>query len=188
MKQNRTLLITFIVLIVTGALYRLVPYPTRPYGFAPQIAMAIFGGAILQDKKWGFALPLFSMLLSDLLFEGLTRAGVTNMPGFYEGQWLNYLLLAGVTFIGIGMKRITVTNILVASLCAPVLFFLLSNSALWAMHGGYQRPITGAGYFQALIDGVPFFKGSLAGTLSFSALLFGGYALVTRANQKLATA
>src|SRR6188508_2436588 len=112
MKQNK-ILIAFALLILTGALYRIIP--GRPFGFAPQIAMALFGGAIISDKKWAFALPLFSMLISDALFEVLYRSGLSTMAGFYEGQGVNYLLLAGITFIGIGMRRINITNIAVSS-------------------------------------------------------------------------
>lgn len=185
MKQNKTILITFILLIITGALYRLID--NRPLGFAPQIAMAIFGGAVIRDKKWAFAVPLFSMLLSDLLFEVLNRMGIVhNMPGFYEGQWLNYLLLAGITFIGISMKRINVVNVAVASLTAPVIYFLLSNFFVWASGGGYARPFTAEGLYQCMVDGLPFFKGSLYATVAFSAALFGIHAIINRVSENKA--
>ena len=179
MKQNRTIIFAFILLIVAGAMYRIVP--NRPWGFAPQLAMAIFGGAVIKDKKWGFAVPLFSMLLSDLLFEGLNRTGVThNMPGFYAGQWLNYLLLSSAAFIGMMMRRINIATIAAASVAAPVLFFVFSNFFTWAAGGGYARPFTAAGLMQCMNDGLPFFPGSLAATVAFSAVFFGVYFLVQR--------
>src|SRR5687768_3139763 len=110
MKQNKLLLV-FALLIITGALCRIFPLsPFGLYGFAPQLAMAIFGGAVLSNKKWAFALPLFSMLLSDALLEVLYRSGYTNTAGFYEGQGINYLLLAGITCIGIAMRRINILS------------------------------------------------------------------------------
>lgn len=172
MKQNK-LLIAFALLIVTGALYRIIP--GRPMGFAPQIAMALFGGAVLSDKKWAFALPLFSLILSDALYEGLYRAGLTDIPGFYEGQWINYLLLAGLSFIGIGMKRINLVNITVATIAAPVLFFLTSNLATWLGHGGYKLPMTGEGLYQTYVYGLPFLYPSIAATIIFSGILFGAW-------------
>jgi hypothetical protein len=178
MKPNRILITAFILLVFTGALYRLVP--DRPLGFAPQFAMAIFGGALIKDRKWAIALPVFSMFLSDALFELLTRAGVVSMPGFYEGQWINYLLIAGVTFIGMAIRKVNVRQIALASVAAPVAYFLLSNGALWLGGGGYARPKTAAGLMQCYADALPFFKGSLAATLCFSALLFGAYLLVQR--------
>ena len=178
MKRNK-ILIAFALLIITGALYRIIP--GRPFGFAPQIAMALFGGAILSDKKWAFALPLFSMFLSDALYEMLYRSGLTTMAGFYEGQGVNYLLLAGITFIGIGMRRVNVTNVAVGSIAAPVLFFLTSNFATWLGHGGYNLPMTGEGLFQTYVFGLPFFYMSLVSTMLFSGALFGAwYALKSK--------
>ena len=178
MNQKQQTLVAFILLVVVAALYRVVP--GRPFGFDPMIAIAIFGGAVIANKKWAFALPLAAMLLSDALFEGLTRAGVVNMPGLYDGQWMNYLLLGGITFFGIFMKHINLRNVAGAAIAAPLVYFFLSNTGTWAFHGGWARPITFAGWMQALADGLPFLKWSLAGSLLFSGLFFGSWALIMR--------
>ena len=172
MKQNK-LLIVFALLIITGALYRIIP--GRPMGFAPQIAMALFGGAVLKDKKWAFALPLFSLFLSDALYEALYRSGLTTMAGFYEGQGINYLRLAGVTFVGIAMRRVNPVTIAAGSVAGPVLFFLTSNLATWLGHGGYNLPMTADGLLQTYVLGLPFFYMSLVSTFVFSGLLFGAW-------------
>lgn len=169
------------MLVLTAALYRIVP--GRPFGFEPMIAMAIFGGAVISSKRLAFALPLAAMLLSDALYEGLTHANILNMPGFYEGQWLNYLLLAGISFFGIAMKRINVQNVALAAISAPLVYFVLSNTGTWIFGGGYARPITFAGWMQAMADGLPFLKWSVLGSLAFSAVLFGAWsALRFRSN------
>ena len=129
MKSNKNLLITFIVLVIVASLYRVIP---RPVNFAPHIAMALFGGAVISDKKWTFALPIFSMFLSDLLYQVLFNYGISSTPGFYEGQWQNYLLFAGITIIGFLIKKITVFNVLAASIAAPTVFFIFSNFVVWA--------------------------------------------------------
>ena len=183
MKQNKTIIFAFIFLIIAGAVYRIIP--GRMPGFFPQLAMAIFGGAVIRDKKWAFAVPLFSMILSDAIFEALNRSGIVhNMPGFYPGQWINYILLSSAAFIGMMMRRITITNIAVSALAAPVLYFLLSNFATWAAHAGYARPLTGEGLFQCYLDGIPFFPGSVLGTVTFSAVLFGAYFLYRKASEQ----
>ncbi len=171
-KTNKTLLV-FSLLVLTAALYRVVP--GRPFGFEPMIAMAIFGGAVVADKKWAFAIPLAAMLLSDALYEGLTRMHVVNMPGFYKGQWMNYLLIAGITFFGIRMKHINVKNVGIAAITAPLLFFFFSNTGVWIFGGGYQRPITFSGWMQTLADGLPFLKWSVLSSVAFSATLFGAW-------------
>jgi hypothetical protein len=189
MKSNKSLVITLVVLIVIAALYRIVP--GRPWGFAPQIAMALFGGAVIKDKKWAFALPIFSMFLSDLLFQGLYSAGITSIYGFYDGQLLNYGLFALMVVIGFGIRKINLVNVLAASLIAPTVFFLLSNFVTWSgMAGGLRglnRPLSFEGLLMAYGDGLPFYKGALLATVFFSTLLFGGYYLLTK-NQPAAKA
>jgi ABC-type microcin C transport system permease subunit YejB len=69
MKLNRSFVWAFVLLVLVAALYRLMP--NRPLGFAPQIAMALFGGAMIKDRKWAISLPLLSMLISDILFQVL---------------------------------------------------------------------------------------------------------------------
>lgn len=185
MKLNRSILISLVLLIVTAALYRLIP--SRPYGFAPHIAMALFGGAILKDKKWAFALPIFSMFLSDLLFEALYRNGLSSYAGFYSGQITNYLLFAGLTLIGFAIRKVNVVNVLAGSLAAPTVYFLVSNFLVWGFGGGLGRPKTFAGLLQCYGDAVPFYTGSLAATLVFSTVLFGGYYWLT-SQRKLSAA
>jgi hypothetical protein len=61
MKIDKKLIVSFILLILIASLYRIMP--GRPYGFAPQIAMAIFGGAIIKNKKFAFLLPILAMFV-----------------------------------------------------------------------------------------------------------------------------
>lgn len=186
MKNNRSLLITLVLLIVVAALYRLIP--NRPWGFAPQIAMALFGGAVIKDRKWAFALPIFSMFVSDCIFEVLYRSGHSSFQGFYEGQFTNYVLFAGMTLIGFLIKKVNILQVGIASLAAPLVFFLLSNFLVWVEGAGLQRPKTFGGLMMTFNDGLPFLTGSILSTVLFSALLFGVYALVKSQPAELRTA
>ncbi|MEO8860145.1 MAG: DUF6580 family putative transport protein [Ginsengibacter sp.] len=183
MKSTKQIATSFILLIIIASLYRIMP--GRPYGFAPQIAMAIFGGAVIKDKKYAFLLPLLSMFISDALFEILYRNGVGNLPGFYEGQITNYILFGLMTFFGFFVKNFNVGRIAIASLAAPTVYFLLSNSLIWlsqSPYAGLARPKTFNGLFLCLSDGLPFYPWSVVATVVFSALLFGSYFLITRPN------
>ncbi|GAO42970.1 DUF6580 family putative transport protein [Flavihumibacter petaseus] len=173
MKNTRSILFAFLLLVVAAAIYRIIP--NRPLGFAPHIAMALFGGAVIKDRKWAFALPVFSMFLSDCIFELLFRAGWSDLPGFYDGQTTNYILFALITFVGFAINRITIPRVLAGSLVAPLVYFVLSNTAVWMGGAGFQRPKTFDGWLLALGDGVPFLRGSIAATVVFSVLLFGAY-------------
>ncbi|MFY8166450.1 MAG: DUF6580 family putative transport protein, partial [Sediminibacterium sp.] len=63
MKLNKQIILALVIMIVTSALFRLMP--GRPYGFAPQIAIALFGGSLFASKKqYAFLLPILSMFIS----------------------------------------------------------------------------------------------------------------------------
>ena len=188
MKSNKNLIITFIVLVIIASLYRVIP---RPVNFAPHIAMALFAGAVISDKKWAFALPIFSMFLSDLLYQVLFNYGISGIRGFYEGQWQNYLLFAGITLIGFLIKKITVLNVLAAAIVAPTVFFIFSNFVVWAGWQGTRglgRPKTFNGLLMCYNDAIPFYGNSVMACILFSAILFGGYVLLRRKQESAAVA
>jgi hypothetical protein len=181
MKSSKSIVWSFLLLVIIAALYRIIP--GRPFGFAPQWAMAVFAGAVIKDKKWAFIIPVLSMFISDLLYQVLYIGGLTNMQGFYEGQWQNYLLFALLVFVGFAIKKINILQITVASLAAPTLYFLISNFLVWASNGatrGLDRPKTFNGLMLCYADGIPFYGMSILATLVFSAILFGSYLFVRK--------
>jgi hypothetical protein len=189
MKITRQILGSFLLLIIIASLYRIMP--GRPYGFAPQIAMAIFGGAIIKDKKLAFILPLLSMFVSDALYQLLYINGVGNIPGFYDGQLVNYILFAALTVFGFFIKNFNVKRIAIASLSAPTAYFLVSNFLVWISASplaGLQRPKTFSGLIMCYGDGLPFYPWSIAATFVFSAILFGSYYFMTRPSEKMVVA
>ena len=103
MKVSKYTLLSFLMLIVVAAAYRAIP--GRPWGFAPQFAMAIFGGAVIKDKKLAFLLPLLSLLISDVFYELLYINGIFEIKGFYSGMWINYLLFGSLTIVGFFIKN-----------------------------------------------------------------------------------
>jgi hypothetical protein len=186
MKITKQLAISFILLIVIASLYRIMP--GRPYGFAPQIAMAIFGGAIFKDKKFAFLLPLLAMFVSDCLYQILYMNGVGSIYGFYDGQVLNYILFGGLTIFGFFIKNLNVKKIALASIAAPTAYFLASNFFVWSSSSpsaGLSRPKTFAGLMMCYGDGLPFYPWSVASTFVFCAILFGSYYLMTKKSTTL---
>jgi len=178
MKQNRSTYIVFGLLILVASLYRI--WDGRPWGFAPQIAMALFAGAMIKNKKLAFILPIASMFLSDALYEVLYINGLSPIYGFYQGQIVNYILFASLTFFGFWIRRINWFKIAAASIMAPTAYFIVSNFAVWLGGGGWFRPKTFSGLIMTYTDGLPFYRGSVEGTIVFSVLLFGGYYIISR--------
>ena len=178
MKVNKSIIWPLILMVILASVYRALP--GRPFGFAPQWAIAIFAGAIVNNRFMALLLPLVSMFLSDLLYHMLFINSLGSVPGFYEGQWVNYILFTGVTILGFFMRKITIRNIAWFSFIGPTAFFIVSNFLVWAGHGGWGRPTTVNGLLLSYADGLPFYGWSLVSTLLFSLILFGSWYFVVR--------
>jgi len=179
MKLSRNIVFSFVLLIIIASLYRVMP--GRPGGFAPQIAMALFAGSVIKDRKYAFALPLLSMFISDMINHIMYLTGGGIFPGFYEGQITNYILFGVLTVVGFFVKEKNLISIAVGSLVAPTIYFITSNFLVWTSNAGLARPNTWAGLMQCYADGVPFYRTSIMATLFFSGVLFGSYFLLTKA-------
>jgi hypothetical protein len=183
MKITRDTIVAIIILLVAAALYRV--WDGRPFGFTPHIAMAIFGGAVIRNKWLAFFMPLVAMLVSDCIYQLLYLNGATPIAGFYEGQWVNYLLFAGLTLFGFLMRKINLVNVLGFSVSGSLLFFLFSNFTVWLGGGGLARPKTWEGLMQCYGDGLAFYRdyglfngfyGNIfIGDLFFMLLFFGAF-------------
>ncbi len=137
-----------------------------PFNFSPVAAIALFGGAMLGNRVAAFAAPLGIMLLSDLFL------------GFHDTMWAVYLSL--VLVVGIGQvlrSRPGMLNAMVGAVAGSVLFFLITNAAVWVNGGLYTPGI--AGLFESYAAGLPFFRNSLMGDLFFTVALFGTYELAS---------
>jgi len=156
-------IIVFIILIILGAVFRLLPHP---WNFTPIAAIALFSGVYLGEK-YAFFTPVLAMLFSDVFL------------GFYE--WKLMLAVYGslvlVGFIGLLIKKHkNMKTILAGSLFASVLFFLITNFAVWQFTAWY--PKTFSGMVQCYILALPFFRNTLLGDLFYTGILFGVYEFI----------
>jgi len=163
--NSKTITPKFIIItgmIFIAAFVRLIPHPPN---FAPIAAMALFGGAYFTKRWVAFLIPLVAMFITDLIL------------GFHSTMWAVYLSF--VLIVGIGMlmiKQKKVSNIFLASVSASVLFFVITNFAVWAFGIYYPKGLSGlaASYTAA----IPFFHYTLLGDLFFVTLMFGSFELV----------
>lgn len=188
MKLNRSTIIAFVIILVAASLYRIIP--SRPAGFAPQLAMALLGGAMIRDRKWSMILPVLSLFISDLIYHALYVTGVSPILGFYEGQWAIYLVFVLLTLFGSLMKRANTLNIAAFSIAGSVIFFLVSNFITWMLGFGFARPQTFEGLMLCYGDALAFFRQGgiipgfdanfILGDLIWTFVLFGAYFLFSR--------
>jgi len=180
MKLNKSNLLVLFILILACALYRV--WDSRPMGFAPQIAMALFAGSISKDKRFAFLFPVLSLFISDLLYQFLYSQGLSTIKGFYSGQWQNYLLIASITIIGFFINKNKIGQIFIGSLAGAVYFFLISNFMVW-IGGGWDinnqpYPRSFSGLMLCFSEALPFFKWSVLSTLLFNGVFFGSFYLL----------
>lgn len=173
-QQNLSILIAS-VLILLAAISRVALYP---HNFSPMIGMAIFGGAVIKDKRLAFALPLLSMFVSDIMFEVFNVA-----QGFWGwGQLIGYAIFGLITVIAFNLKKVNVVNVVGYSLISSVIFFLLSNLAFFIIDNPvyltYSQDFNG--FIMCYIKALPFFKTSVIADMVYSGLLFGVYYQVTK--------
>ncbi len=149
-------------IIIFAALMRLVPhYPN----FTPVAALALYGGAHLGKRWLAFVIPLAAMFLSDLFL------------GFHNFMIPVYVSFLLVVLLGTLLRNnIKIATVAGGAIAGSILFFLITNFAVWA--GSPFYPQTFAGLMQSYTMAIPFFHSSLLGDLFFSGVFFGGFYLV----------
>ena len=178
-QQKISSIIIAVLLILIAAISRVVMYP---HNFSPIVGMAVFSGAIIKDKRLAFALPLFSMFLSDVMFEVFHIA-----PGFWGwGQLVGYGIFALITIIAFSLKKISILNVAAYSILSSVIFFVLSNSSVFVFDNSVYHiyPQSFTGYIDCLYAGLPFFKTGLLADQVYSGVLFGAYYLLQQTSTK----
>ena len=158
MKLNNTFnnLCLFLGCVGIVLLFRIIPHPPN---FTPVIAMS-------------FYLPLFFGLWS-LPFIILAFAITDYFIGFHSLMWAVYLSFSVTVVIGFLMKKANGKLIFLNSIFSAVLFFIITNFAVWALGSFYSKDFTGL--LTCFSMGIPFLKNTLLSAVIFSSILFGGY-------------
>jgi hypothetical protein len=150
-------------LVVFAALMRLLPHQ---WNFTPVFAAGLFASAYFGFRA-GLVVPVAAMLLADLFL------------GFYRTPILiavyGSLLLAASLgwFVRKYGSRCTIAA---ASIVGSVLFYLVTNAAVWYWGSMYSK--TFSGLLLSYEMGLPFFRNALLGDLFYSAVFFGTAELV----------
>jgi hypothetical protein len=159
-KKNFILIASIIILAAASRLMK------HPPNVTPVAAMALFGGWYFT-KKYFVVIPLLAMLVSDAFI------------GFYDWR------LTAVVYVGIALtffigwflkKQANWRKVIAGTLLGSIIFFMITNFAVWALYQWY--PHTWAGLINCFTLALPFFKNSLVGDLFYSVMLFGVYELV----------
>lgn len=153
-----------LAVVVAASLLRLLPHPPN---FSPIGAMALFGGAFLAHPVGALLLPVGTLFLTDLAL------------GFHDHVAAVYLSVMLVSILGLGLKKnASAGRVLGRAVVGSVIFFVVTNFAVWAQSGFF--PMTFEGLVQCYTVALPFFQNTLAGDLAYSTVFFGAWALARR--------
>jgi hypothetical protein len=166
---------TILMFLALAAFTRALPHPPN---FAPIAAMALFGAMRFQRKSSALLFPMAAMLVSDLAIEVAYRMGISQSWGFHRGMWVIYLLMMLTGALGLLFKDRKTNPVKVAalSLTSSVLFFALSNLAVWWSSTVYEN--SPQGLLACYTAAIPFFQWTVLGDLSYCGILFGAWALM----------
>jgi hypothetical protein len=129
-------------IILLAAMSRLVPHPAN---FAPIGGMALFGAAYYSKRYWVFIIPIVSMWLADFVLNNVVYAQYfDHFVWFYQDCYWTYgaFILIGLISI-VTLKKIRIQNLILTSLLASIVFFLLSNFGVWASTNMYPKNFGG---------------------------------------------
>jgi hypothetical protein len=169
-KQSREVAIPWTELALVACLVgvdviaRLLPHAPD---FTPVAATALFAGAILRIRALALLVPIAAMLVGDAVL------------GFYDWRVMSvvYVAFALPAIAGWLTRRWRAPLVFVpAILSCSLLFFVVTNFAVWAFEGIYPPNVEGL--TECYIAALPFLWNRIAGDLFWATLLFGGYHLV----------
>ncbi len=157
-----------LALVVVSVIGRIIPHP---WNMTPVIGATIFAGVTL-GKRWALAIPLVSMLISDMVI------------GFYSWKFMA-TVYGAMLLIGLAAyvsKDTKGTLVFLSRPIAASLFFFLSTNAAVCFFGT-MYPHTGAGLIASYVSGLPFFGHDLLGNLLYVSVFFGMYEFATKKYQ-----
>jgi hypothetical protein len=167
-KENfkiNTIILFGLILGIFSIVSRLIPHMPN---FAPIAAFALFAGAYMP-KKTGLLLLLSIMIISDVFI------------GFYDLRLMAavYLSFLAISVIGWVVKKDkNASSVVLGSLSGSVVFYLITNYAVWAFSSWYPHSLNGL--LSSYAMGLLFLKSSLAGDLFYTSVFFVSYEIFAR--------
>lgn len=157
-------LLLVVFLIAFDVVARLLPHVP---GFWPFAASALFAGRMVRTPLLAFIVPLAALALSNAV-----------LPG---DDWrilaVVYVAMAIPALLGMTTKSArAIFAVPAASVAGSLIFFVLSNFAVWAFGTIYSHDWQGL--VQCYVAALPFLDKTVIGDLFWNAVLFGGAALV----------
>lgn len=166
MNKRITLIASLFVLAIST---RFLPHAPN---FTALAAIALFGGAMISNRAMAFAIPLLSLYVSDLIINNIVYGSYYSEFVWYTADTIPvYLSFALMVLMGRGIKNFKISSIAIPAVASTVVFFLITNFALFYPISLY--PHNTNGIIMAYEAGLPYALNQLGSTVLYSAILFG---------------
>jgi hypothetical protein len=174
-EQKKKNFWVIIAIILLAALSRLLPHPGN---FTPLVAMALFGGAYMLNKKHALIFVLAALFLSDIILNNtFHRAYYPDVEGFvFFSKYMITVYGSMALIVGLAilfLKKISMPRVLLTAMGASILFYFITNFGSMVYDPIYTKDFKGL--VASLTAGLPFFKNALVGNLIYSTVIFGAY-------------
>jgi hypothetical protein len=161
--STKTKLFAAFVLVLIGVFGRTLPHV---WNIAPLAAISLISGSYL-GYRYGIFVPLGALIIGDLFL------------GFYS---VNLALVVYGSFAMIGTigylirKSKNAPTFVLASVGSSILFYLVTNFAVWQFSPFYEKSI--GGLLTSYTLALPFFRNTLVGDLWYTLLLYAAAEVV----------
>jgi hypothetical protein len=152
-------------LLSFGLASRLFPHPPS----MTMVTAVIVASSIYLGLRPAVGITLLLLLVSDLLIGGYELPVMASV-------YVSFLLSAGIGALIARTRSVSHRALLLA--CSSLLFFLITNAAVWYFTPWYAKDMAGLMASYAL--GLPFLKNMLIGDFLYTPALLAGIAYVLR--------
>ena len=168
MKKSKLYLLMITAIVTFCVIARVLPHNAN---FAPMGAIALFSIAFYKRKSLALAIPVLAWWFSDLFLNNTAYASSEGFTWFTYDQLFSILAL--VAIIGLGaflLKKMNIAKVIVGSVSASLIFFLVSNFGVWAQ--GLLYPKTIIGLTSCYTMALPFYQATFVSDLVFTGVFF----------------
>ena len=150
------MIITFLFISGILALGRLIPHPPN---FTPILATAIYTPYIINNKWIAMLIPLSAMFIADIII------------GFHPYMLWVYGAIGISTLLSYWSMRFNkkYMQLTVMTLVSSILFFIITNFAVWVIWDYYPKTIDGLLLCYSMA--IPFFQNTIYGTIIYTSLI-----------------
>ena len=151
------------------------------YDFKSNLSFCCLFIVLYPDNKYlAFLVPIAALWFSDLIINNFVLNEYFNgFTLFYSGFYWQYGSFLLISLLGRKtLKNLSFLKLIGISISSSLVFFIISNFGVWVSGSFYTKDIFGL--IACYVAALPFYFGTLSGSIFYSIFLFGSYELLSK--------